>query len=105
MFGICLGHQILCRAFGRQTFKLFGHRGANQPVKDLRAENRHHLAEPWIRRGGARRASQRIEGDEPVRWETDFGTAELLPNRRTSYDRTVQRLLGGENEPLPPCAE
>jgi carbamoyl-phosphate synthase small subunit len=37
VFGICLGHQILGFAFGGSTFKLkFGHRGANQPVKDLR---------------------------------------------------------------------
>jgi len=36
VFGICLGHQILGQAFGGKTFKLkFGHRGANQPVKDL----------------------------------------------------------------------
>ena len=38
IFGICLGHQILGFAFGGSTFKLkFGHRGANQPVKDLRS--------------------------------------------------------------------
>jgi len=37
LFGICLGHQILGLALGGRTFKLkFGHRGANQPVKDLR---------------------------------------------------------------------
>jgi len=37
VFGICLGHQILSLAFGASTFKLkFGHRGANQPVQDLR---------------------------------------------------------------------
>jgi carbamoyl-phosphate synthase small subunit len=38
VFGICLGHQILAHAFGASTFKLkFGHRGANQPVQDLRS--------------------------------------------------------------------
>jgi carbamoyl-phosphate synthase small subunit len=37
IFGICLGNQLLAHAFGGTTFKLkFGHRGGNQPVKDLR---------------------------------------------------------------------
>ncbi|MBN1781540.1 glutamine-hydrolyzing carbamoyl-phosphate synthase small subunit [bacterium] len=37
MFGICLGHQILCLALGARTFKLkFGHHGSNHPVKDLK---------------------------------------------------------------------
>ena len=36
IFGICLGHQMLAHALGAKTFKLkFGHRGGNQPVKDL----------------------------------------------------------------------
>jgi len=36
IFGICLGHQLVGLALGGKTFKLkFGHRGANQPVKDL----------------------------------------------------------------------
>jgi carbamoyl-phosphate synthase small subunit len=36
IFGICLGHQLLARALGGSTYKLkFGHRGLNQPVKDL----------------------------------------------------------------------
>jgi carbamoyl-phosphate synthase small subunit len=38
IFAICLGHQILGHTFGGKTFKLkFGHRGGNQPVKDLRS--------------------------------------------------------------------
>jgi carbamoyl-phosphate synthase small subunit len=37
VFGICLGHQLLGLALGGSTFKLkFGHRGGNQPVKNLR---------------------------------------------------------------------
>ena len=36
LMGICLGHQIIARALGADTFKLkFGHRGGNHPVKDL----------------------------------------------------------------------
>ncbi|MBV8284525.1 MAG: glutamine-hydrolyzing carbamoyl-phosphate synthase small subunit [Candidatus Eremiobacteraeota bacterium] len=40
LFGICLGHQLLALACGARTYKLpYGHRGGNQPVKDLVADD------------------------------------------------------------------
>ena len=91
VFGICLGHQLLCRAVGLETFKLpFGHRGANHPVKELArgtieiTSQNHGFA--VVGPDGART----IDGDEPVRWETDFGTAELT--HLNLYDRTVEGL-------------
>ena len=40
IMGICLGNQLIARAFGAKTFKLkFGHRGANHPVRDLATGN------------------------------------------------------------------
>jgi carbamoyl-phosphate synthase small subunit len=90
-FGICLGHQLLCRAVGLDTYKLrFGHRGANQPVKDLETgrieitSQNHGFA--VLGPGGERT----IAGDEPVRWETDFGAAQL--SHINLYDRTVEGL-------------
>ena len=38
-FGICLGHQIITHAIGAKTYKLkFGHRGGNQPIKNLETD-------------------------------------------------------------------
>ena len=38
VLGVCLGHQLLALATGKETFKLpFGHRGANHPVLDHRS--------------------------------------------------------------------
>ncbi len=91
VWGICLGHQLLCRAVGLETFKLpFGHRGANHPVRDLHTgsveitSQNHGFAA--LGPGGART----IDHDEPVRWETDFGAAAL--SHVNLYDRTVEGL-------------
>jgi carbamoyl-phosphate synthase small subunit len=91
IWGICLGHQLLCRALGLQTFKLpFGHRGANHPVKDLRTggvaitSQNHGFA--VLGPAGERR----ISGEEPVQWETELGTARL--SHVNLYDRTVEGL-------------
>ena len=93
VFGICLGHQLLCRAVGLETFKLpFGHRGANHPVKDLATRaDRHHLARTTASPSQGPGGEPRIEADEPVRWETDFGVAEL--SHLNLYDRTVEGLV------------
>jgi len=91
VWGICLGHQLLCRAVGLETFKLpFGHRGANHPVRDLATgkveitSQNHGFAA--LGPGGGRT----IDGDDPVRWETDFGGASL--SHVNLYDRTVEGL-------------
>jgi carbamoyl-phosphate synthase small subunit len=91
VFGICLGHQLLCRAVGLSTYTLpFGHRGANHPVKELASgriditSQNHGFAVEGP--GG----EPTIDVDEPVRWETDFGVAEL--SHLNLYDRTVEGL-------------
>jgi carbamoyl-phosphate synthase small subunit len=91
VYGICLGHQLLCRAVGLETYKLrFGHHGANHPVKDLvtaRTEitSQNHGFAVLGPDGGPT-----IDRDEAVRWETDFGAAEL--SHINLYDRTVEGL-------------
>lgn len=91
VWGICLGHQMLCRALGLQTFKLpFGHRGANHPVKDL-ASGRVEITSQNHGFAVLGPGDQRvIDHDEPVRWETDYGAATL--SHVNLYDRTVEGL-------------
>jgi carbamoyl-phosphate synthase small subunit len=91
VWGVCLGHQLLCQAVGLETYKLaFGHRGANHPVKDLTtqkieitSQNHGFAVRPP---GGA----TRMDTSQPVRWETDFGAAELT--HVNLYDGTVEGL-------------
>jgi carbamoyl-phosphate synthase small subunit len=90
--GICLGHQLLCRAVGLETFKLpFGHRGANHPVKDLESGRIEITSQNHGFAVSGPGGESRLEGDEPVRWSTDFGEAEL--SHLNLYDRTVEGLV------------
>ncbi len=76
VFGICLGHQILGQAFGGKTFKLkFGHRGANQPVKDFET-------------GRVEITSQ----NHGFAVDADSLPSELTVNRVNLNDRTVEGL-------------
>ncbi len=60
IMGICMGNQLIARAFGAKTFKLkFGHRGANHPVRDLSdgrihitAQNHGYATDPDTLKGG-----------------------------------------------------
>jgi carbamoyl-phosphate synthase small subunit len=85
VFGICLGHQILSRAVGLETFKLpFGHRGGNHPVKDLRTGR---IAITSQNHGFA------VAGTPGETLHTDFGDAVLT--HVNLYDGTIEgiRLL------------
>jgi carbamoyl-phosphate synthase small subunit len=91
VYGICLGHQLLCRAVGLSTYKLpFGHHGANHPVKDLTTG----IVEITSQNHGfavlGPDGNKTIDQDEAVRWDTDFGAAELT--HINLYDRTVEGL-------------
>ncbi len=82
VFGICLGHQLLSRAVGLETFKLpFGHRGANHPVKDLRDGS---IAITSQNHGFA------VAGEPGQRISSDLGEAEIT--HVNLYDGTVEGL-------------
>ncbi len=90
-FGICLGHQLLCRAVGLETYKLpFGHRGGNHPVKDLQTGRIEITSQNHGFAVVGPDGERTIAGDEPIRWETDFGAAQL--SHINLYDRTVEGL-------------
>jgi carbamoyl-phosphate synthase small subunit len=79
VFGICLGSQVLGLALGLSTYKLrFGHRGVNQPVRDLRTgrvhitSHNHGFAVAMPIAGGARPSA-----DTAVGFDTEFGPAEV----------------------------
>ena len=91
VFGICLGHQLLCRAVGLDTFKLpFGHRGANHPVMDLETGRIEITSQNHGFAVAGPNGETRMETNKPIRWETDFGAAEL--SHLNLYDRTVEGL-------------
>jgi carbamoyl-phosphate synthase small subunit len=92
VWGICLGHQLLCRAVGLETYKLpFGHRGANHPVKDLESGSIEITSQNHGFAVLGPNGQRTIDTDEPVRWDTDFGVAEL--QQLNLYDRTVEGLV------------
>lgn len=79
VFGICLGHQLISRAFGAETFKLpFGHHGANHPVKNLDQQTVEITSQNhgFAVRGG--------EGDEVP------GAPDLRVTHLNLYDGTVE---------------
>jgi len=95
LFGICLGSQVLGRALGLGTYKLrFGHRGINQPVKDLRTgkvqitSHNHGFAVAMpagtaTPAGTPASAPEAIPAGGPmpdasaIRFDTEFGAAEV----------------------------
>jgi carbamoyl-phosphate synthase small subunit len=82
VFGICLGHQLLSRAVGLETFKLpFGHRGANHPVKDVRTGR---IAITSQNHGFA------VRGEPGEIIESELGAAQLT--HVNLYDGTIEGL-------------
>ncbi|MPZ51575.1 MAG: glutamine-hydrolyzing carbamoyl-phosphate synthase small subunit [Acidimicrobiia bacterium] len=87
VFGICLGHQVLGRAMGAETFKLpFGHHGGNHPVRRLRdgsieitAQNHGFAVDPWSLTDQVAPVRSGLVDSSllPERLETSIGTVEV----------------------------
>jgi carbamoyl-phosphate synthase small subunit len=91
VYGICLGHQLLCRAVGLETYKLpFGHHGANHPVKDLTTGRTEITSQNHGFAVLGPDGRPTVPDDDPVRWRTTFGEAALT--HINLYDRTVEGL-------------
>ncbi|MFN7134370.1 MAG: carbamoyl phosphate synthase small subunit, partial [Myxococcales bacterium] len=72
-FGICLGHQIMGLATGAKTYKLkYGHRGANQPVKDLKTGR----VEITAQNHGFVVDDKSLQGARVTHWNLNDGTVE-----------------------------
>ncbi len=102
VFGICLGHQIISRALGLETYKLkFGHRGANHPVKNLETHrveitSQNHGFAVRLPGALAARLEQGRSGntffeappESELHLDTDFGDAAI--SHLNLYDGTVE---------------
>ena len=106
VFGICLGHQLLCRARRARDVQAALRPPRREPPGQGPAD-RARSRSPRQNHGfavSAPTAARRIATDEPVRWETDFGSAVL--SHLNLYDRTVEGLalldVRGRHRAVPP---
>ena len=82
IFGICLGHQLIARAFGAETYKLpFGHHGANHPVRNID----HNTVEITSQNHGF---SVRLSDSQEI-----YGAPDLRLTHVNLYDGTAEGLM------------